>query len=302
MQERTLQFVSTPLDKGAPATSAGANPFVAASPATKAGFTLIEMMVVVAIVALLMVFGMPAVRTLVNSFQSDGNTRTMINSALACARSIAAKEQTYAGIRFQYAYNPKDRDEILSMPQYMVFIVNEEPSQMTNLTVGFRAVEGMAPIKLPESAGVMDLRIRANLGDEADPNDDPIAPNDTRIDDPRKLRDTTSFSVVFSPSGKLITHEVRTRNKDGKPNGNNSSYDDIFNTQTNVEKNNNRGTFYQDDYANLGLGSEMSRNSFIIYDTNILKNTDKNYRWRDYLSTLQLVYVNPYTGTLINNK
>jgi prepilin-type N-terminal cleavage/methylation domain-containing protein len=301
MQERTLQFVSTPLDKGAPATGAGANPFVAASPATKAGFTLIEMVVVVGIIALLIVFGIPALHTMVNSFQSDGGTRAMIDSALSCARAIAVKEQKYAGIRFQYAYNVNNPDNgILDMPQYMIFIIND--ADATNLEAGFRAIEGMELIKLPESVGVMDLRIRTNLGDETDPSDQPVAPNDNRINDPAELRDSTTFSVVFSPSGKLIIHDVRTRNKNGvnRPITATQSADEIFNSPTNIIG--GTGMFAQDSWANLGLGQEMSRNSFIIYDANILKRTDTNYRWRDYLSTLPVVYVNPYTGTIINNR
>jgi len=291
MQERTLKFVSTPLDKPGARASLYTRCYLT-------GFTLIEMMVVVAIVALLVVFGMPAVRTMVNSFHSEGNTRAMINSALACARAMAAKEQAYAGIRFQYAYNPRGSGDILAMPQYMIFIVNEESRNMGGLANGFRAIEGMAPIKLPESVGVMDLRIRNGaVNDSTD-----TAVDNLNISNADGLRNATTFSIVFSPTGKLVIHDVRTRNKDGNANGNNSSDDDIFNTQTNVENNNDRGMFYQDDYTGLGLGQERSRNSFIIFDANILKRTDTNYRWRDYLSTLQPVYVNPYTGTIINNK
>ena len=163
----------------------------------------------------------------------------------------------------------------------MIFIINEEPGKMGGLTIGFRAVEGMEPIKLPDSVGVMDLRIRTNWGTETDPNDEPIATHNDRINDPRELRDTTTFSIIFSSSGRLIMEDVRVRNKDGATS--NTSHDDIFNTQTNVENNSNRGMFYQDDYAGLGLGQEMGRNSFIIYDTNILKKTKTANRWNDYL-------------------
>ena len=122
MKERTLKFVLAPLDKPRARASLYArhyltgftpldNSKVQANPVRKSigfspnnensdsrayltGFTLIEMIVVVAIVALLAVFGMPAVRTLLNSFHSEGNTRAMINSALSCARSIAVKNHT----------------------------------------------------------------------------------------------------------------------------------------------------------------------------------------------------------------
>ncbi len=257
----------------------------------KFAFTLIEMMVVVAIVALLIVFGIPAVRTMVNSFHTEGNTRAMINSALACARGIAAQEQTYAGVRFQKKYLVNDT-ELLNAPQYMIFIIND--MNATGLAPGFRAVEGMEPIKLPESVGVSDLKIRN--GAVSSSSDTQIT--NVLIQNADGLRNATTFSIAFSPSGKLVIHDVRVRNRDGKTT--NESHDDIFNTQNNVE--NSQGMFYQDEYTNLGLGQELSRNSFIIYDTNILKKTDKNSRWNDYLNTLPQVYINPYTGTIINNK
>ncbi len=256
------------------------------------------MLVVVAIVAVLMVFGMPAVRTMLNSFHSDGNTRAMINSALAAARSIAVSEQTYAGVRFQFAYNPRNGGDILAMPQYLIIIIHDADG--TGLEWGFRAAEGIEPVKLPESVGVMDLKVRANSSDATKSLPDDVVTN-THIDDADGLRNATTFSIVFSPAGKLVVQDVRTRNRDGETGISTVSHDDIFNTRQNVE-NHVTGMFYQDDDTTLGLGQEMSRNSFIIFDTNILKRTDTNWRWRDYLSTLQPVHINPYTGAIINNK
>lgn len=270
----------------------------------KTGFTLIEMMIVVGVIALLVFFGLPAIRTMVNSLHTEGNTRAMINAALSTARTIAAKEQKYAGVRFQYAYNLKNPDDILAMPQYMIFIVNEEPSKMGGLTIGFRAVEGMEPVKLPDSVGVMDLRIRQYWadGDEDKTEDEPVD-SDSKINEDKELRDTTSFSIIFSPSGKLVIHEVRTRNKDGKyrPTSPNDSQDDIFNSPTNIVSDPGMfGMFAQDDWANLGLGQERGRNSFIIYDTSVLRKIDKNNRWDGYLKSLSPVCINSYTGTIIN--
>ncbi|UCC22498.1 MAG: hypothetical protein JSW23_00025, partial [Planctomycetota bacterium] len=80
--------------------------------------TLTEMTVVVAAVALLVVFGLPAIRTFISSFESEGGARTLISAALASARAIAAREQHYVGIRFQKAYHPRDP---LEAAQYMIF-------------------------------------------------------------------------------------------------------------------------------------------------------------------------------------
>ncbi len=113
-----------------------------------------EMTVVVAAVALLAVLGLPAISAFLNSLASSGPTKAMISAALSSARAIAAKEHRYAGIRFQKAYDPKGPLEAV---QYMIFIVHDVAK--TDRANGFRAVEGLEPIRLPEAVGVMDLRI-----------------------------------------------------------------------------------------------------------------------------------------------
>ena len=261
------------------------------------GITLTEMTVVIAVVALLGSLGLPAVRMLFNSFESHSGGRAVISAALATARAIAAKEQRYAGVRFQKAYDP---DGPLKAPQYMIFIVHD--FDKTGLVNGFRAVEGLEPIKLPDSVGVMDLRHRTNLnprfsGDVPIDDDNKIA-----VNMPENLTDTTTFSIIFSPSGKLVIHDVRVRNRDGQ--GDSPSYgdsfDDIFNKKAEVDV--GIAMFYQDDYAELGLGQESSRNSFIIYEEEKFRQAYKGGRaWSDYLVKLapEAIYINPYTGTMI---
>ena len=39
----------------------------------------------------------------------------------------------------------------------MIFIVHDEPKNMGGLANGFRAVEGLEPMKLPDTMGVIDL-------------------------------------------------------------------------------------------------------------------------------------------------
>jgi len=213
----------------------------------------------------------------------------MISAALASARAIAASRQHYAGIRFQNRYQEDNKG-----CQYMIFIVQDPEI----LAWGFRAVEGLEPIKLPNSVGVMDLRHRTNYSNPKDPTDTPIN-YDYEIDEPKEVTDTTAFSIIFSPSGKLVIHDVRVRNRDGKTTD--TSNDDIFNTESNVTDTLNPiGMFIQDDYADLGLGQEPSRKSFIVYDKTRFDEVDKNRRYSDYLSGLEVIYINPYTGTMIN--
>jgi type II secretory pathway pseudopilin PulG len=279
------------------------------------GLTLTEMTVVIVTIALLLGLGLPAVRALLDSFESGSGAKGMISGALASARAIAAREQRYAGVRFQKAYNPQGP---LSASQYMIFIV-QDPNI---LAYGFRAVKGVEPIKLPDSIGVTDLTI-VRLRNSVNPGN-PLteirldgpgltdAQRDALIDEARELTDATTFSIIFSPSGKLVTHGVRVRNRDGYVDSAANpdiSMDDTFNKKLQVD--NRIGMFYQDDYygagwspyTDFGLGPEPSRSSFVIYQTEKFNQAcQKALAWSEYLATLvrERVHINPYTGTIIS--
>jgi len=273
---------------------------------TKHGLTLTEMTVVIASIVLLAAIGLPAVRAFIHSFESESGTKSMISAAFASARAMAAEKQQYVGIRFQKAYNRNASDPLdpLTAPQYMIFIIHDPAPQPngTDLANGFRAIEGFKPIKLPDSVGVMDLRLRTK-SDPADSGDIPIDDN-AKIDGPSEVRDTTTFSIIFSPSGKLVVHDVRVRNRNGYPDTSSNtsvSSDDVFNKKAQV--NAGTGMFYQDDYSDLGLGQEYSRNSFIIYDTKEFTQAYKRgqaFSGYFYRLVPQAIYINPYTGTIIS--
>jgi len=159
---------------------------------------------------------------------------------------------------------------------------------------------------------VMDLMVRSDPCDAGNVGDRPIVDADLNnsvsgnLVDGRNiyLTDTTSFSIVFSPSGKLVIHEVRTRNRHGRFESNENvdwSKDGAFNTLTKItDAVNQYGMFVQDDYAERGLGQELSRNSFVIYDKRRLDLVSMNKRWTDYLQYLEVLYISPYTGRIIN--
>ncbi len=281
---------------------------------TKSGLTLTEMTVVIAVIVLLVSLGLPAVRAFFNSFESGSSAMSTISAALASARAIAAKNQRYAGIRFQ---NTCRTQNLLEASQYMIFIM-QDPDMMAH---GFRAVQGIKAIKLPDSIGVMDLTIVTNRNIINPTNsvemrlDAPTLTDQQRdglIDEDRELTDTTTFSIIFSPSGKLIIHGIRVRNKDGYPDtaaNTRISNDDVFNKKAQVDT--GIGLFYQDDYfsasgssyPDLGLGPEQSRSSFVIFDKcKLMQAYKKRKAWTDCLVKLigQVIYINPYTGTIIS--
>lgn len=272
----------------------------------QSGLTLTEMVVVIAAMTILVAFGLPAVRALLHSFESQSGTKSMISAALATARAIAAKEQHYAGVRFQ---------QDLDGNQYMVFIIHD--FDKTGLSSGFRAIEGVKPIKLPEDSGVLDLIVRVNHGNSAaaaeDTSDEPIIADYLDNANPlnlgpdgknRNITDISAFSFIFSPAGRLIMREVRVRNRHGiyqPDNGvlNKVSMDDIFNSLINIQSY-EVGMFVQDDYADYGLGAETSRSCFVIYDKMRFDELEAQKKF-EYLNNLQVVYINPYTGTMISN-
>ncbi len=232
-----------------------------------------------AVMMILAAATIPAARQLMKSFETSTGVRRVISAALCNGRAIAAKEQTYAGVRFQ---------QDLKGNQYMIFIIHDPT--LRPLANGFRAIEGKKPIKLPANIGMMDLRIKGDYT-LVDPSitDQAIAA-DGDIDVSEEVMDTTTFSIVFSPVGKLVVHDVRVHNR--------ISLDDVFNTMANVDAGD--GMFYQDDYAGLGLGQERSRKWFVVYDKKAFGAVSAGSRWTDYLTDLDKVYVNPRTGEVIN--
>ncbi|MFB0524028.1 MAG: Tfp pilus assembly protein FimT/FimU, partial [Phycisphaerae bacterium] len=219
--------------------------------AKQSGLTLMEMTVVIVTIVLLFGLGLPAVRALLASFESQSSTTSMISAALASARALAAKNQRYAGIRFQ---KTSQTQELLEAAQYMIFIM-QDPDMMA---YGFRAVPGLKPIKLPDSVTVSDLTIVTKRNSINPINsvqvrlDDPALSDQQRdnlIDEDRELTDTTTFSIIFSPSGKLVVHGIRVRNRDGYPDTSVNTFvsnDDVFNKKAQVDA--AVGMFYQDDY------------------------------------------------------
>ncbi len=273
------------------------------------GVTLIELLVVATIITLLTAVGLPAFRALNNAFESGGSVERMINSMLTTARSKAIQGQRYVGVRFQKRF----RNDPLAASQYMILI--ERDSVSTGIQSGFKAVQGLKPVKLPDSVGVMDLNVadpgeRKPMSPETSPTqtlDEDPNDSDELLNDLSELRDVTTFSVIFSPQGHLVVHGVRVRNNSGKLDGDSSSPDDVFNTFEQVNMGN--AQFLQDDYFEgsvsesatdiRGLGPEASRLSFVIFKTEPFINAyNQGQAWTGYLHTLQRRYGNRYTGAL----
>ncbi len=107
------------------------------------GLTLTELLVVIAVMAILMSIAIPAVKGIMESFDSGTSVRQLINAALSASRAIAIREQTYAGVRFQKGSDGNT---------YIVFIVHDPAA--TGFANGFRGILGRKPMKLPEGVAI----------------------------------------------------------------------------------------------------------------------------------------------------
>jgi prepilin-type N-terminal cleavage/methylation domain-containing protein len=109
----------------------------------QSGMTLTELLVVIAVMAILMSISVPTAKKLMDSFDASTGVRQLINAALCNGRAIAIREQAYAGVRFQ------GKDGVT----YMVLIVHDYEGT-GNYAYGFRAVVGRKPMALPEDVTV----------------------------------------------------------------------------------------------------------------------------------------------------
>jgi type II secretory pathway pseudopilin PulG len=237
------------------------------------------MLVVLAIIAMLVALAIPGINAMQKSFNSTG-AEGMISAALATARTLAISHQQYAGVRFQKAGDPNNA---LKADQYMIFVIYD--ADKTGWVCGFIVVGGYKPIKLPDNVGVVDKMVRKTSTLKICGETDERSLNDTDdLNSNNKIADTSAFSILFSPAGKLVSHEIRCRRKSNK--------DDVFNDPL-------TGMFIEDNHDDSGIGVENSRREFYIYDKEKFEKMTTSSQRMAYLNGLKPVYVNPYTGELI---
>ena len=251
--------------------------------ATKRGFSITEVLVVVAIVALLVGLGVAAAKQIRNSLESSTGVKSLIGAALSNARATALKEQKYTGVRFQQ--NSEGR-------QYMTLVVyDDQIGEMLPGNIGLRAVTGRKPNPLPVNVGVMDMYVKADYDGDVMTSINNVMANekliavDADINSGIHLLDATTFTILFAPSGKLVTHSLRVSRTT-------IAGGDIFNSSG--------GMFVEDD-KNIsdGYQIEMSRKAFVIFAKDEFDKTAVDKRWSSYLVNLDVLYINPYSGEVL---
>jgi len=149
------------------------------------GVTLTEILVVVAVMAILLGISVPTAQHLVDSFESSTGVRYLINAALSNARAIAVRNQAYAGVRFQQAADGHT---------YMVFIVSD--MEGTGYANGFRVVEGRKPMKLPEDIVISKMSVIFSPAGK-------LTIQDVRVRNKDGVTDETSNDTIFNTDAKV---------------------------------------------------------------------------------------------------
>ncbi len=253
----------------------------------QSGLSLMEMTIVVAVAATLAVLSMPAIRSFVGSSSSISDAKLIVSGAMASAKAIAAREQSYAGLRFQQDAGGN---------QYVVFIVHDPTledfdtsSELYSKAEGFKALKGVRPIRLPENALVTDMMV----GDKNIPEDFLIS-DDINIDESYEVLDATTFTIVFSPAGKLVIREAAVLRE--------GSSDEIFNEPAGGVE-----FMFEDDYygsaGSTPYQQEVSRNSFVVFEKDRFNQAlATGQAYTGYLqrqAAEYAEYINAYTGTIV---
>ena len=245
-------------------------------------FTLVEMLVVIAIIGLLVALAVPAVSATLRSHRW-ASSETMIRSALALAQAQAAQTQHYAGIRFQQAAHGE---------QYLVLI------QHTGYQNEYIAVPNIKPTPLPKGLAALTGNTLFDTDlDETHPDGPDV-----------NLNNASTFTIVFTPTGQLIVKPVliNQRNIDDAVFGPHSAvYDQPPGTPAPLLSHDvTWGN--PDEWGSPWCGQEPSTTTLYIYEKDLLEDYDPTRRYTDFVDQhrstpgLQKFVINAYTGSIID--
>ena len=163
---------------------------------SREGFTLVELAVTVAVIMLAAGIVLPSLATMITSGADAGAYNTMVGQLIA-ARALAIKEATYAGVHVQLADDSVVGNEDLENVSFMA-VVKYGPGADSNAPVfTFRGVAGYPPRRIPGTIAFGQLTAPYVSGGSYDK---------TAFNDPRDWERFTSFTVVFSPFGRVVRH------------------------------------------------------------------------------------------------
>ncbi len=182
---------------------------------SRPGFTLMELMITLMLIALLAALALPTVMTLFNS-GAEEQAVNILTAQINAARSLAIRKNTYAGVHVQLA------DKALDIPfdtndprerKYVCYsaVVWADPSaasQAAGDQIKFRIAPNYQPIRMPRTIafGVVAAPF-VNPDEEKEPYTTALLTHRFDASDmsgPDYIREFTTFTIVFSPSGQIL--------------------------------------------------------------------------------------------------
>ena len=243
--------------------------------ALRAGFSLIELMVVIALIMLISGATLPSIITIFNA-GAEAQAYNLLTAQLTAARALAIQEATYTAVHVQRADTSQPYLAHMTDAFFSAVMIYDGASSQFNLAPGF------IPRKLPGAAAFGEI-------DAAAPGYKSLAQ--------ANLEDFTTLSIVFSPNGSVV------RNVDGNDIQFNQN-DFIFNNALPTDET----RLWDPTFANADTDAasdsslapgEDGTTAVVVFDFPMLRAIPAGTARTDYLDqNSRLVPVNIHTGQL----
>ncbi|MBN1765613.1 MAG: prepilin-type N-terminal cleavage/methylation domain-containing protein [Sedimentisphaerales bacterium] len=280
------------------------------------GFTLVEMLVVIGIALILAALVVPNAPTVIRSHKMSA-AQNLIKNALAQAQGHASKFQKYAGVRFQYQvkytgnvsnWSARSVTDWEMVRQYLVLIESDpNPVDGSNR---FAAVDNAKPVPLPKGIGAISA--------EVDMLGDTYLDENTSGDSRYCLLGATTFSIIFSPSGQIVTQTLRVgpRPVDLAPRDPIFGDSDVFYSYLSSAVNTQPPfLLFKDNYGLSHITNseewcnvEMSTAGLYLFEESALYEADPAFRYsqciynHDSSESVEQMVLNLYTGGVLELK
>ncbi|MFP4052371.1 MAG: Tfp pilus assembly protein FimT/FimU [Phycisphaerae bacterium] len=156
----------------------------------RAGFTMVEMMVVLGVIILAAGIALPSITTLMQS-GADKQAYNLVAAQIRAARALAIEEGTYAGVHIQLADDRKNPD--MEGTCYAGVVIFQQMDSETNPTMAYFDVAGGYDVHpIPGNMAFGDLsNEKGTIG----------GGGDFSYGNPKSF---TTMTLIFAPSGRLI--------------------------------------------------------------------------------------------------
>ena len=240
-----------------------------------AAFTLIELMIVLAIIGLIMLSVLPSITQLFSA-GADAQAFNMLTAQLTAARARAIKSGKYTAVHVQLADQVAAGFEKLDGKCFMA-IMEWDPT--IGASGAFTLADGFTPREVPGGFAFGEIRdIFVASGDF----DNTLDWSDGSAD----LEDFTTFSVVFSPSGSAV-----------KSIGSQLVQFADSTTPTPLFDKNNQG-IWSDVVANKSAAGEAAATAVTMFNHGEFTDVAPADRATYLNSNAQFIPINVYTGQL----